>query len=45
MLIRGDEETSADNLYGAQMMFTHTDGKHTYAKIENIEMTDVGQSF
>ena len=45
VIIRGDEETSADNLYGAHMMFAHTDGKHTYAKIENIEMVDVGQSF
>ena len=39
---RGDPETSANNMYGA-IMFLHSPGDESLtARIENIEMTDVG---
>ena len=42
---RGDPETSRENQYGATM-FLHSQGDDSLvAKIENIEMTDVGQAF
>lgn len=42
---RGDPETSAPNQYGATI-FLHSQGDDSLtARLENIEMTDVGQAF
>ena len=43
--IRGDPETSSLNQYGATI-FLHSQGDDSLvARLENIEMTDVGQAF
>jgi hypothetical protein len=44
VVFRGDPTTSPGAQYGAHIMLAPTDGKVS-GKIENIELTDVGQAF
>jgi len=45
VVYRGDPETSSTNMYGATI-FMHSSGDDSLiARLENIEMTDVGQAF
>ena len=45
ILFRGNPETSATNQYGAHIMLHAGGEKPVIGRIENIELTDVGQAF
>ena len=45
LIFKGDDDHSKTNLYGAHIMVHRHTGKEAYAKITNVEMTMVGQSF
>ena len=45
VLFRGDEQTTATNLYGAHIMMHSPGDESVIGKIENCEFFDVGQAF
>jgi hypothetical protein len=45
VIYRGDPETSADNEYGAHIMVHAEGSENLIARIEYIELFNVGQAF
>jgi hypothetical protein len=45
VVYRGDPETSAENQFGAHIMLHSPGNESLIGRIENIELTDVGQAF
>jgi len=45
VVYRGDPETSAKNMYGAHIMLHSPGDESSVGRIDNIELTDVGQAF
>jgi hypothetical protein len=45
IVFRGDPETSNKNMFGAHIMLHSPGDESVIGKIENVELTDVGQAF
>lgn len=45
VVFRGDEQTSSQNKYGAQIMLSSHGNESSIGRIENCELFDVGQAF
>jgi len=45
IVYRGDPETSNKNMFGAHIMLHSPGDESVIGKIENVELTDVGQAF
>lgn len=45
VVYRGDPETSSENQFGAHIMLHSPGDESLIGRIENIELTDVGQAF